>query len=65
MKNTNNKFISFWIYFSIIMSLLLGEKHTTQDTWWNVIKSEAWEIIWVIAVSMMVEVIMLYYKENK
>lgn len=64
MKNTNNKFISFWIYFSIIMSLLLG-KHTTHDTWWIVIKSEAWEIIWVIAVGMIVEVIMLYYKENK
>lgn len=65
MKNINNKFINLGIYFSIIMSLLLGEKHTTHDTWWNVIKSEAWEIILVIAIGMIVEVILLYYKENK
>ena len=65
MKKISGKFISFWIYFSIIVSSLLGEKHATHDTWWNVIKSEAWEIILVIAIGMVAEVIMIYYKENK
>lgn len=65
MKKISDKFISFWIYFSIIVSLLLAEKHTTHDTWWNVIKSEAWDIVLVIAIGMIVEVIMIYYKENK
>ncbi len=65
MKKISDKFISFWIYFSIIVSLLLAEKHTTHDTWWNVIKSEAWDIVLVIAIGMIVEVIMIYYKENE
>ena len=65
MKKISDKFISFWIYFSIIVSLLLAEKHATHDTWWNVIKSEAWDIVLVIAIGMIVEVIMIYYKENE
>lgn len=65
LKKISDKSISFWIYFSIIVSLLLAEKHTTHDTWWNVIKSEAWDIVLVIAIGMIVEVIMIYYKENK
>ena len=65
MKKIIDKIISAWSYIAIIAGLLLGEKAATNATWWNIIKSEYWEIILVIVIGMIASAIIKYYKSNK
>ncbi len=50
---------------SIIVGILLAEKVSTKATWWNILKSEFWEIILVISVGLIASAIIKYYKSNK
>lgn len=61
MKKITEKLIGSWSYIAIIAGMLLGEKAATKATWWNVIKSEYWEIILVIVIGMIASVIIKYY----
>ncbi|WP_394523329.1 hypothetical protein [Lacrimispora sp. JR3] len=59
------KLISAWSYIAIIVGILLAEKVSTKATWWNILKSEFWEIILVIFVGLIASAIIKYYKSNK
>lgn len=65
MKKINEKVISAWSYIVIIAGLLLGEKASTNATWSNIIKSNFWEIIFVVIIGMSASAFIKYYKNNK
>ncbi len=64
MKTIKDNMITIIGCIFIIGGMLLAEKHSTNASWVNIIKSEFWEIILIIIVTVVLDVIIRIIKDN-
>ncbi|MFT4105026.1 MAG: hypothetical protein QM657_04620 [Lacrimispora sp.] len=60
-----NKIIGNLGYIFIISGMVIAEKHSTNASWIAVIRSQFWEIIFVIIVAIIAEAVAKAYQEHK
>ncbi|MDW2797277.1 hypothetical protein RZO55_06770 [Clostridium boliviensis] len=65
MKKIILKIIDYLGYVLIFASIIIGTKVSTHATWINVIRSEFWNMIFVLVVIIVAEVIIKIVKDKK
>lgn len=64
MKRIIKKIINNLGYILLIAAMIVGAKVSTNATWINVIKSEFWNIIFVLIVIIIAEIVLRILKDE-